>query len=199
MLSTARWNSPISFEVSAANSSRRGIAERDEREDDVVLKNEGGIDMSTILYARRAGVHEGRLYRSDQHHDRILDRESQVAVVSCERDRVRPLNGYHFWFGVWSGSANPPFNFYRTYSPNGWALQGAKRYTNYEFSKLIAFLIGPAGVLLCGGVGDAVFRFDETTYGRNNGARAYSTIHSKTGACTNLTHYAHWDGFGWSS
>ena len=33
-------------------------------------------------------------------------------------------------------------------------------------------------------------RFDETTYGRNNGSRAYSTIHSKTGACTNLTHYA---------
>lgn len=109
------------------------------------------------------------------------------------------FNPYHFYYGSWSESANPAYNYYRIYSPNGWALQGAKRYTNHEFSYVIAFLLGPAGVLLCGGVGDAVFKFDETTYGRWNGSRAYSTIHSKAGACTNLTHYAHWDDYGWSS
>jgi hypothetical protein len=106
---------------------------------------------------------------------------------------------YHYYFGVWSVSGTPPLNIYRIYNPNGYALQGAETITNWEFSAVVAFLLGPPGVLLCAGLGPALFNFDETTYGRNDGSGAYSTNHSKSGACTNLTHYAHWSGFGWSS
>ncbi len=108
-------------------------------------------------------------------------------------------NPYQFAWDLWSNTGTPNKNFYRTYSPNGYALQGAESFYNRDFEALLVYELGVAAIALCNGIGAATFNFDETTYGRFDGSAAYSTNHSKSGGCTNLTHYNHWAGFGWSS
>lgn len=108
-------------------------------------------------------------------------------------------NPYEFRWDGWSNTGTPPLNFYRTSNPNGYALQGAETFSNTDFLAIMVALLGPAAIATCLGIGTAKYHEDETVYGRDNGNIAYSTGHSKSGACTNLTHFSHSSNYGWTS
>jgi hypothetical protein len=118
------------------------------------------------------------------------------AAKGSETGRYNP---YEFKWDGWRNTGTPPLNFYRTTNPNGYALQGAETFYNNDFEALLVAELGPVAIIDCLGIGTATYHQDETVYGRDNGATAYSTGHSKSGGCTNLTHFSHSANFGWNS